>query len=124
VGVRWDPTIDNGVVSDVVRGSISARLMREKPVVVAFLQYCLIRCNICLLGFEAFALPPLLKRALAIIENVHGANHSDVGTALDNLATLYDTEDRYSEAEPLLQRTLTIKRRRSDPTPGRWHQPR
>jgi hypothetical protein len=37
-----------------------------------------------------------------------GANHPDTGSSLNNLAELYRAQDKYTEAEPLFQRVLTI----------------
>ena len=37
-----------------------------------------------------------------------GSDHPDVGTSLNNLAALYQAQGRYSEAEPLYKRSLTI----------------
>jgi tetratricopeptide (TPR) repeat protein len=52
---------------------------------------------------------PPLQRALAIREAVLGAQHLDVSTSLNNLATLYQAQGRYGEAEPLHQRALAIR---------------
>jgi tetratricopeptide (TPR) repeat protein len=49
-----------------------------------------------------------LGRALAIREQVLGADHPHVATSLNNLAALYRAQGRYSEAEPLYQRALAI----------------
>ncbi|MGA0200155.1 MAG: tetratricopeptide repeat protein, partial [Prochlorotrichaceae cyanobacterium] len=37
-----------------------------------------------------------------------GADHPDTATSLNNLAGLYRAQGRYSEAEPLYQRALTV----------------
>src|SRR5262245_29073977 len=50
----------------------------------------------------------LYKRALAIMEQALGANHSDVGQTLTNLANVYRDQGRYAEAEGLLKRALSI----------------
>ncbi len=50
----------------------------------------------------------LYKRALAIYEEVQGANHPDTARSLNNLAALYDTQGKYADAEPLYQRALAI----------------
>jgi hypothetical protein len=42
----------------------------------------------------------LLKRALAICENALGPEHSDVATALDELAELYLEHGRSTEPQP------------------------
>ena len=53
----------------------------------------------------------LFKRALAIREKVLGANHSDVGQTLNNLALVYRDQGKYSEAEGLFERALAIRER-------------
>jgi tetratricopeptide (TPR) repeat protein len=58
---------------------------------------------------------PLLKRALAIYEQL-GAAHPDTATSLNSLATLYDKQGRFSEAEPLFQRALAISKQKSGAT--------
>src|SRR5260221_483946 len=50
----------------------------------------------------------LYQHALSIEEQVHGADHPDTATSLNNLAGLYHTQGKYAEAEPLYQRALTI----------------
>jgi CHAT domain-containing protein len=45
---------------------------------------------------------------LAIREKFLGPDHPDVAQSLNNLAELYRVQDRYSDAEPLYQRTLAI----------------
>src|SRR5262249_50203654 len=42
-------------------------------------------------------------------ENVLGPEHPDVALSLDNLASLYTSQDRYTEAEPLYRRALAIR---------------
>jgi Tetratricopeptide repeat len=42
-----------------------------------------------------------LLRSLAIREEQLGANHPSTATSLNNLAGLYESTGRYSEAEPL-----------------------
>jgi tetratricopeptide (TPR) repeat protein len=59
-------------------------------------------------GQYAAALP-LAQKALAIREQLLGANHPDVATSLNNLAGLYQAIGNYGEAEPLFQRSLTIR---------------
>lgn len=44
----------------------------------------------------------LLKRALAIRDNALGPEHSDVATALDELAELYLEQGHYTEPQPPL----------------------
>jgi tetratricopeptide (TPR) repeat protein len=51
---------------------------------------------------------PLYQRALAIREQVLGANHPDTATSLNNLAELYRAQGKYEQAEPLYQRALAI----------------
>lgn len=50
----------------------------------------------------------LFKEALAIDAKALGQDHPIVGASLDNLASLYEAQERYAEAEPLFQRALAI----------------
>jgi CHAT domain-containing protein len=45
---------------------------------------------------------------LAIREKTLGHDHPDLATTLNNLASLYDSQGRYADAEPLYQRSLAI----------------
>jgi tetratricopeptide (TPR) repeat protein len=47
---------------------------------------------------------PWLTEALAIRETVHGPEHPNTATGLNNLALLYRDQGRLAEAEPLFQR--------------------
>ncbi|MDP3920515.1 MAG: tetratricopeptide repeat protein [Candidatus Omnitrophota bacterium] len=49
------------------------------------------------------------KKSLAVYENVLGANHPHVATALNNLAYYYTTRGRLDEAEPMFLRALIIR---------------
>jgi hypothetical protein len=51
---------------------------------------------------------PLMRRALAILEQSYGKEHPDVATGLNNLAQLLETTDRPTEAEPMYRRGLAI----------------
>jgi tetratricopeptide (TPR) repeat protein len=51
---------------------------------------------------------PLARRALTLREKALGPGHPDVGKTLDILAVLYDSLDRYGEAEPLYKRALAL----------------
>ena len=42
------------------------------------------------------------------IKNILGEEHPDVAACLNNLALLYRNQERYAEAEPLLQQALEI----------------
>jgi tetratricopeptide (TPR) repeat protein len=48
------------------------------------------------------------RQALALREKHLGANHLDVASSLNDLATVYYNQGRYSEAESLLKRSLSI----------------
>ena len=50
----------------------------------------------------------MYKRSLSIYDQHLGADHPDTATGLNNLALLYYSQGRYSEAEPLYKRALTI----------------
>jgi tetratricopeptide (TPR) repeat protein len=50
----------------------------------------------------------LYVRSLSIKEKQLGADHPAVATSLNNLAGLYKSQGRYSEAEPLYGRSLSI----------------
>jgi CHAT domain-containing protein len=49
------------------------------------------------------------QKALSLREKTLGLNHPDVGISLDNLAQIYEEENRIAEAEPLLKRALVIR---------------
>ncbi|MGF1975945.1 MAG: tetratricopeptide repeat protein, partial [Nostoc sp. CmiSLP01] len=51
---------------------------------------------------------PLFQQALTLRSNLLGESHPDVAASFNNLALLYDSQGRYSEAEPLLQQALDI----------------
>jgi CHAT domain-containing protein/Flp pilus assembly protein TadD len=48
------------------------------------------------------------KRILAIREKALGPNHPDVAQSLNNLASRYQDQGRYADAEPLYNRSLAI----------------
>ena len=50
-----------------------------------------------------------MARSLAIREKQLGENHPDVAQSLNNLASLYESQGKYEEAEPLYRRSLAIK---------------
>jgi tetratricopeptide (TPR) repeat protein len=52
---------------------------------------------------------PLYERALAIWEKVHGKEHPDVATSLNNLAGLSYAQGDYEQAKPLFERALAIR---------------
>ena len=58
---------------------------------------------------------PVAQRALALAERLHGPDHPDVATALNNLAFLYQAQGRYADAEPLFKRSLAIKEKALGP---------
>jgi hypothetical protein len=71
---------------------------------------------------------PLYKHTLETRQRVLGLEHPDTLTSQNNLALLYDKQDRYSEAEPLHKATLEAFKRVlgwSTPTPCKarttWH---
>jgi tetratricopeptide (TPR) repeat protein len=45
---------------------------------------------------------------LAIRERALPRDHPDVGQPLNNLATLYEKQDRHADSEPLFKRSLAI----------------
>jgi tetratricopeptide (TPR) repeat protein len=51
---------------------------------------------------------PLLRMALELAEDLHGANHPSVALGLNNLARLLQDTNRFAEAEPLMRRALAI----------------
>ena len=62
------------------------------------------------------------KRALAIFEKVGRSRLADVAPTLNNLAALYQRQDRFADAEPLFRRALSDPRKiagaRAIPTPA------
>jgi tetratricopeptide (TPR) repeat protein len=59
----------------------------------------------------------LYQRGLAIQEKTLGHGHPYIAASLNNLASLYSSQGRYADAEPLLQRALAIREK----TLGRDH---
>jgi tetratricopeptide (TPR) repeat protein len=53
--------------------------------------------------------PPVIKRSLSIRQKGLGRDHPDVARSLNNLADLYEKEQRFADAEPLLKRALAIR---------------
>ncbi|CAN0547894.1 unnamed protein product [Ectocarpus sp. 12 AP-2014] len=53
---------------------------------------------------------PLYKRSLAIVEKDLGPDHPRVATSLKNLADLLESQGKYEEAAPLLER-LSLPRK-------------
>jgi tetratricopeptide (TPR) repeat protein len=58
---------------------------------------------------------PLQRRALAIDEQYHGAEHSEVAIRINNLAVLLQATNRLAEAEPLMRRGLAIQAKNHGP---------
>jgi CHAT domain-containing protein/tetratricopeptide (TPR) repeat protein len=50
----------------------------------------------------------IAKRSLALAQKKFAPDHPAVGTALNNLALLYESQGHYAEAEPLYKRALAI----------------
>jgi tetratricopeptide (TPR) repeat protein len=48
------------------------------------------------------------ERSSAVLEKALGPDHPDVGTSLNNLASLYRAQGEYDAAEPLFRRDLAI----------------
>lgn len=57
----------------------------------------------------------LFKRALAMRENVQGANHIDVAAQLDNLAAACDAKGTCGEAKTYCERALEIRKKSLGP---------
>ena len=51
---------------------------------------------------------PLYQRAIAIDEKALGPEHPNLAIKLNNLALLYEAQEKYEEAKPLFQRALAI----------------
>ncbi|CAB1116847.1 unnamed protein product [Ectocarpus sp. CCAP 1310/34] len=51
----------------------------------------------------------LFESSLAIHEKVHGRDHPEVATVLENIAELLMEQEMYEEAEPLVVRCLAIR---------------
>ena len=50
----------------------------------------------------------LKEKAVQLAEQIHGKDHPEVATTLNNLALLYKKLSRYKEAEPIYNRSLAI----------------
>ena len=59
----------------------------------------------------------MLLKALAVRQEVLGANHPDTACTLNDLGVLYQNQGKYQEAEPLLQKALEIRQQ----VPGEEH---
>ena len=46
-----------------------------------------------------------------------GPDHPDVAASLNNLAELYRAQGKYADAEPLYQRALVIRAKRTEQNP-------
>jgi tetratricopeptide (TPR) repeat protein len=57
----------------------------------------------------------LYQRSLAIREKTLEPEHPDVAASLGNLASLYRSQGKYAEAEPLYQRSLAISEKTLGP---------
>jgi tetratricopeptide (TPR) repeat protein len=57
---------------------------------------------------------PLLRRAIAIFENIRPRS-VEIAPALNNLAALYQRQERFADAEPLFRRALAIRENRASP---------
>jgi tetratricopeptide (TPR) repeat protein len=55
------------------------------------------------------------ERALALTVRRVGPHHPDFGTAVNNLAELYEAQGKYDQAEPLYKRSLAILERAIGP---------
>ena len=55
------------------------------------------------------------KKALEIAKENTGPNHLSVAVSLNNLASLYDHQSKYAEAEPLFKRSLAINEKALGP---------
>src|SRR5262249_19155950 len=58
---------------------------------------------------------PLRRRSLAIREKALGPEHPEVGDSLNDLASLYESQRRFSEAEPLRERIVVIREKTLGP---------
>lgn len=58
---------------------------------------------------------PLLKRAIAIMEQTGALDSVEIGPMLNNLAALYQRQQRYAEAEPLFRRVLALSQKQLPP---------
>ena len=57
----------------------------------------------------------LFKSSLAILEQIHGPEHLEVTTSLNNLAELYHAQGKYAKAELFFKRSLAIKEKALGP---------
>ena len=58
---------------------------------------------------------PLATRSLAIAEKTQGTDHPNVATSVNNLASIYESQGRYAQAEPLYKRSLEIREKAFGP---------
>jgi tetratricopeptide (TPR) repeat protein len=62
----------------------------------------------------------LAEQALAIRKQQLGDNHPSTATSLNNLAGLYESQGRYSEAEPLYKQVLSYQETTIRRQPSRY----
>ena len=55
------------------------------------------------------------KKAIEIAERTYGPDHPNVATSLNNLASFYQDQGQYAEAEPLFKRSLAIREKALGP---------
>ena len=51
---------------------------------------------------------PLMKRALALVEGVRGADGPEAARQSNNLALLYESQGSFREAEPLYKKSILV----------------
>ena len=61
------------------------------------------------------AAEPLYRQALDLSRRVLGPEHPDTATALNNLASLYKSQNRYADAWPLYQQALAVNEKALGP---------
>ncbi|RRR74024.1 MAG: tetratricopeptide repeat protein [Candidatus Viridilinea halotolerans] len=89
----------------ILRGITDAALGREDARVVSLCSW--IGRHLQRLGSYASA-QPYVERALALSEQVLGAEHPDTAQSLNNLAWLYRVQGNYGAALPLYERALPL----------------
>jgi tetratricopeptide (TPR) repeat protein len=67
------------------------------------------------INLDAEKVLPFPEKAVRLSEEEFGPDHPELATDLNNLATLYQAQGKYTEAEPLYERALVIREKALGP---------
>ena len=93
----------------LTRGAAGAEQLASQPLVQARMLDTIGRVH-ARLG-QSDRAEPLMRRALAVRQEHLGADHADIATSLQHLASLQQERGRYKDADPLYAEALEMRRR-------------